>query len=37
MDFISQISEEPRLYSLVNNLTVSNPGFRIESSNASLG
>jgi hypothetical protein len=34
---ISQISEELRLYKLVQNLTISNPGLKVLSSNASPG
>jgi hypothetical protein len=34
---ISQRSEELRLYNLVQNLTISNPGSKSVSSNASLG
>jgi hypothetical protein len=35
--FILQRSEELRLYNLVSNLTISNPGLKAVSSNASLG
>ncbi len=34
---ISQISEELRLYNLVENSTISNPGLKAASSNASPG
>jgi hypothetical protein len=34
---ISQISEELRLHNLVYNLTISNPGLKAVSSNASPG
>jgi hypothetical protein len=34
---ISQRSEELRLYNLVQNFTISNPGLRVVSSNASPG
>jgi hypothetical protein len=34
---ISQKSEELRLYNLVKNLKISNPGLKAVSSNASLG
>jgi hypothetical protein len=35
--FISQRSEELRLYNLVKSLTISKPGLKAVSSNASLG
>jgi hypothetical protein len=35
--FISQRSEELRLYNLVYNLTIANPGLKAVSSNASPG
>jgi hypothetical protein len=36
-DSISQRSEEPRLYNLVYDLTISNPGLKAVSSTASPG